>query len=59
LRSALSGVTADAAPPCLDAGAAAVAVMGEIMRSEQPGRTIGELLKALTSVGKGGHDVSI
>jgi thiamine-phosphate pyrophosphorylase len=44
---ALGGVTADAAKPCLGAGAAGVAVMGEIMRSERPDRTVGALLKAL------------
>jgi thiamine-phosphate pyrophosphorylase len=44
---ALGGVTADAARPCVCAGAAAVAVMGEIMRSEQPGRSASELLAAL------------
>jgi thiamine-phosphate pyrophosphorylase len=43
---ALGGVTADAARPCLDAGAAAVAVMGEIMRSDDPGRSVGRLLAA-------------
>ena len=41
---ALGGVTADLVRPCLDAGAAAVAVMGEIMRSDQPGRTVCEFL---------------
>lgn len=41
---ALGGVTADLVRPCLDAGAAAVAVMGEIMRSDQPGRTVSEFL---------------
>jgi len=41
---ALGGVTADLVRPCLDAGAAAVAVMGEIMRSDQPGRTVSQFL---------------
>lgn len=43
---ALGGVTADLVRPCLDAGAAGVAVMGEIMRSDNPGRTVGGLLDA-------------
>jgi len=41
---ALGGVTADLVRPCLKAGAAGVAVMGEIMRSDQPGRTVSEFL---------------
>jgi thiamine-phosphate pyrophosphorylase len=45
---ALGGVTAGAARLCRDAGAAAVAVMGDIMRSEQPGRNVRALLAALT-----------
>jgi thiamine-phosphate pyrophosphorylase len=44
---ALGGVTADVARPCLDAGAAGVAVMGDVMRSEDPGRSVGDFLKAL------------
>lgn len=43
---ALGGVTADLIRPCLAAGAAGVAVMGEIMRSDDPGRTVGGLLDA-------------
>jgi len=43
---ALGGLTADLARPCLDAGAAGVAVMGEIMRSDNPGRAVGGLLGA-------------
>jgi thiamine-phosphate pyrophosphorylase len=43
---ALGGVTADVVTPCLQAGARGVAVMGEIMRSDSPGRTIGGLLAA-------------
>jgi thiamine-phosphate pyrophosphorylase len=42
---ALGGVTSDRVRTCLDAGAAAVAVMGEIMRSDQPGRVVGEFLQ--------------
>jgi thiamine-phosphate pyrophosphorylase len=48
---ALGGVTADAVRPCLDAGAAGVAVMGDIMRSGDPGRSVSALLKALQSQG--------
>ena len=43
---ALGGVAADAVGPCLDAGARGVAVMGEIMRSGNPGRTVAGLLAA-------------
>jgi|SRR5579871_2287214 len=46
---ALGGVTADAARPCLDAGAAGVAVMGDVMRSGDPGGSVSGLLKALLS----------
>jgi thiamine-phosphate pyrophosphorylase len=44
---ALGGVTADAARPCLDAGAAGIAVMGEIMRSDDPGRRVCRFIEAL------------
>lgn len=44
---ALGGVTADNARACLDAGAAGVAVMGEIMRAEDPGATTAKLLEAM------------
>jgi thiamine-phosphate pyrophosphorylase len=42
---ALGGVTTDLLRPCLDAGAAGVAVMGEIMRSDEPGRMVDEFLR--------------
>ena len=42
---ALGGVSADLVRPCLDAGAAGIAVMGEIMRSDQPGGIVTELLR--------------
>jgi thiamine-phosphate pyrophosphorylase len=45
---ALGGVTAGAARTCLDAGAAGVAVMGDIMRSGDPGRKVAGLLAALS-----------
>jgi thiamine-phosphate pyrophosphorylase len=41
---ALGGVTAGVVGACFDAGASGVAVMGEIMRSDDPGQTIGGLL---------------
>jgi len=43
---ALGGVTADLVRSCLAAGAAGVAIMGEIMRSDNPGRAVGGLLDA-------------
>ncbi len=43
---ALGGVTTDCIGPCLDAGAAGVAVMGEIMRSDDPGHATRRLLAA-------------
>jgi thiamine-phosphate pyrophosphorylase len=42
---ALGGVTAGRVRSCLDAGAAGVAAMGEIMRSDQPGRIVDEFLR--------------
>jgi thiamine-phosphate pyrophosphorylase len=46
---ALGGVTANAARSCLDAGAAGVAVMGEIMRSSDPGRRVRGFIETLKS----------
>jgi thiamine-phosphate pyrophosphorylase len=43
---ALGGVTTALLRPCIDAGAAGVAVMGEIMRSDEPGRIVRGLLAA-------------
>jgi len=43
---ALGGMRADVVGVCLDAGARGVAVMGEIMRSDNPRGTVGELLAA-------------
>ena len=45
---ALAGVTADNAASCLVAGSAAVAVMGTVMRSERPERTVRALLQSIT-----------
>jgi thiamine-phosphate pyrophosphorylase len=42
---ALGGVTPDRVRSCLDAGAAGVAVMGEIMRTDQPRRIVNEFLQ--------------
>lgn len=44
---ALAGITAATARACVDAGAAGVAVMGGIMRSEDPGGSTAALLAAL------------
>lgn len=44
---ALGGVTPETAGPCLDAGASAVAVMGEIMRADDAGSATGRYLEAL------------
>jgi thiamine-phosphate pyrophosphorylase len=41
---ALGGVTTSTVGPCLDAGAAGIAVMGEVMRSDDPGRICAALL---------------
>ena len=44
---ALGGLTAADARPCLDAGAAGLAVMGVVMRAERPDVAVGELLEAV------------
>jgi thiamine-phosphate pyrophosphorylase len=49
---ALGGVTATTARPCLDAGADAVAVMGEIMRADDPGGAAAKLLAAIQTCTK-------
>lgn len=46
---ALGGITAASARACLDAGAAGVAVMGEIMRADDPGGSTAAILAALSS----------
>jgi thiamine-phosphate pyrophosphorylase len=43
---ALGGIVAERVGPCLAAGAAGVAVMGGIMRSADPSRTVRDLLAA-------------
>lgn len=44
---ALAGITPANARACIDAGAAAVAVMGTIMRSDDPGTVARDLLQAI------------
>jgi len=44
---ALAGITPATAASCLDAGAAAVAVMGTIMRSETPEAVVREILQSI------------
>jgi thiamine-phosphate pyrophosphorylase len=44
---ALGGVIADAARPCLEAGAAGIAVMGEIMRSDDPRGSVRRFIETL------------
>lgn len=44
---ALAGITPVTAPSCLEAGAAAVAAMGTIMRSETPGEVVRDLLRSI------------
>lgn len=46
---ALGGVTADAAGACLAAGAQGIAVMGEVMRADDPDRIVGDLVRACAS----------
>jgi thiamine-phosphate pyrophosphorylase len=43
---ALGGITAGTVGACLDAGAAGVAVMGDVMRAEDPGAAVGSLTAA-------------
>jgi thiamine-phosphate pyrophosphorylase len=47
---ALGGVTANTAGACLAAGARGVAVMGAVMRADDPGRIVGDLARACESV---------
>ena len=44
---ALGGITPLNAPICLDAGASGVAVMGSIMNSHQPGKSMAELIASI------------
>lgn len=47
---ALGGISVERVGPCLAAGAAGVAVMGEVMRSTDPARTVAQLRAELLSV---------
>lgn len=47
---ALGGVSTHNAAACIDAGAAGVAVMGEVMRAADPAATVVALLDAVTGV---------
>lgn len=51
---ALGGVDASRARPCLEAGAAAVAVLGGVMAAPAPGREVAGLLAALGCSGSRG-----
>ncbi len=46
---ALGGVTADTAGGCLAAGAQGIAVMGEVMRADDPGVVVDALMRACES----------
>jgi thiamine-phosphate pyrophosphorylase len=46
---ALGGVTADTAGGCLAAGARGIAVMGEVMRADDPGAVVAALTRACQS----------
>ena len=46
---ALGGVTAVNAASCIAAGAAGVAVMGSVMRAQNPGAIVGDLIAALAA----------
>jgi thiamine-phosphate pyrophosphorylase len=49
---ALAGVTAATAGACLAVGASGVAVMGEVMRAQDPARVVGELVAACGAAAK-------
>jgi thiamine-phosphate pyrophosphorylase len=49
---ALGGVTAETAAACLDAGARGVAVMGEIMRADDPARIVGDFVGVCQAPGR-------
>lgn len=45
---ALGGVTAETTADCLDAGAAGVAVMGSVMRADDPGGLVAQILSEVS-----------
>ena len=47
MTDALGGVTAERAPACMRAGAAGIAVMGEVMRAAARPGGVGEAVQAL------------
>ncbi len=49
---ALAGVGASTAGACLGAGASGVAVMGEVMRADDPIRVVGDLVRACEAAAK-------
>jgi thiamine-phosphate pyrophosphorylase len=49
---ALAGLTAATAPACLAAGARGIAVMGEVMRADDPARVVRDLVEACEAAGK-------
>jgi thiamine-phosphate pyrophosphorylase len=49
---ALGGVTTETAGACLAAGARGVAVMGEIMRADDPAGIVGDLVRACEGAGR-------
>ena len=46
---ALGGVTAENAASCIAVGAAGIAVMGSVMRAQNPGAIVGDLIAALAA----------
>ena len=56
---ALGGITVATAAACVAAGADGVAVMGEVMRADDPARIVRDLVEALRSGRKAGSGFSI
>jgi thiamine-phosphate pyrophosphorylase len=51
---ALGGVTAGNVAACRTAGAAGVAVMGEVMRAQDPARAVADILRRVETADTGG-----